>query len=72
MNLFNSYPKKIDPKKYGFDYGMGEQIIFNTNLFQRCPSCKGKGKVEIRSKEEIKIEKCFVCNGTGAVSKNEG
>lgn len=61
MTLFNSDRKKLDPRKYGFDYGDGGPIVFDSNLFKECPSCKGKGK--------IKEEKCPTCDGTGAVEK---
>ena len=64
MSLFNFDPeksKKLDPRKYGFDYGDNSPIVFDSNLFQECPSCKGKG--------EINAEKCSTCDGTGAVEK---
>ena len=54
--------KTKDPRKYGFDYGMGGPIVFDSNLFRECPFCKGKGKTQ--------DEKCLVCDGTGAVPKN--
>jgi len=33
--------EKKDPRKYGFDYGDGGPIVFDSNLFKECPSCKG-------------------------------
>lgn len=62
MTLFKSECKKLDPRKYGYDYGpeMGP-IVFDSNLFRECPSCKGTGK--------INEEKCPACDGTGAVEK---
>ena len=53
--------EKKDPRKYGFDYGDGRPIVFDSNLFKECPSCKGTGK--------INEEKCLTCDGTGAVEK---
>lgn len=64
MKIFDS--SKLDPRKYGFDRGIGNTIIFDSNLFQECPSCKGKGMVEAKNQ---KIEKCHNCDGTGAVVK---
>lgn len=71
MNLFNSDRKKLDPRKYGFDYGPGMgPIIFDSNLFQECLSCRGKGEIEIQEGQKVKLEKCLDCDGTGAVPKN--
>lgn len=50
-----------DPRKYGFDYGDGRPIVFDSNLFKECSSCKGEGK--------INEEKCSTCDGTGAAEK---
>jgi hypothetical protein len=61
MSAFDSNSKKLDPRKYGYNYGMGGPIVFDSNLFKECPSCKGTGK--------IKEEKCPTCDGTGAVAK---
>lgn len=69
MSLFDfnpNKPGKLDPRKYGFDYGNGGPIVFDANLFKECPSCKGKGEVE---SQDRKIEKCPTCDGTGAVPK---
>ena len=59
--------KMKDPRKYGFDYGMGGPIVFDSNLFQECLSCKGTGMVETKDQ---KMEKCYICDGTGAVPKD--
>ena len=61
MNASNQNPEKLDPRKYGFDYGEGGPIVFDSNLFKTCLSCKGKG--------ETKAGKCSTCDGTGAVPK---
>lgn len=53
--------KKKDPRKYGFDYGDSGPIVFDSNLFKECPSCRGEG--------EVNGEKCPTCDGTGAVEK---
>lgn len=72
MNLLDfdpDKPGKLDPRKYGFDYGNGGPIVFDSNLFRGCPSCKGKGEIEVEERKEVKIEKCPTCDGTGAVEK---
>jgi hypothetical protein len=64
MSAFGQNPEKLDPRKYGFDYGDGRPIVFDANLFKECPSCKGSGK--------INEEKCIDCDGTGAIPKDPG
>lgn len=64
-------PGKLDPRKYGFDYGDGGPIVFDSNLFRECPSCGGTGEIEIREEKKVRIEKCLICDGTGAVSKDD-
>jgi hypothetical protein len=62
--------KELDPRKYGFDYGDGGPVVFDSNLFRECPSCGGKGWIEINKENgEIDEERCSVCKGTGAVEK---
>lgn len=74
MNPFDFDPfnsKKLDPRKYGYDYGSGMgPIVFNSNLFKECSSCKGTGEIEIKEGKTPKIEKCLDCDGTGAVPKD--
>ncbi len=71
MSLFNLDRKNLDPRKYGFDYGPGMgPIVFDSNLFQECPSCRGKGEIEIQEEEKVKLEKCLDCDGTGAALKD--
>lgn len=70
MKRFALNLKKLDPRKYGYDYGMSGSIVFDANLFCECPSCKGRGEIEVKQGKEIKIERCVVCDGTGAVAKD--
>ena len=61
MKRFGPDVQKSDPRKHGFDYGMGRPIVFDSDKFRTCPSCKGEGK--------INGDKCINCDGTGAVPK---
>lgn len=70
MSLFDfdpDKPGKLDPRKYGFDYGMGGPTVFDSNLFHECPSCNGEGTVETKDQ---KIEKCLTRDGAGVITKN--
>lgn len=62
MKKFELGKKKLDPTKYGFDYGMGGPIVLNSSKFRICSFCNGKG--------EINGNKCINCDGTGATERH--
>jgi len=56
MNLFNFNPtkfKKLDPRKYGYDYGYDiGSIVFDSNFFKQCSSCRGTGEIRIKERKK--------------------